>query len=82
MPPLPHISGDEARRAFERAGYVFDRQDGSHMVLVKDGEAGTISVPRHRELNVGTLRGIIRSSGLTVDEFLVLLKSRRSPKNP
>jgi predicted RNA binding protein YcfA (HicA-like mRNA interferase family) len=35
MPKLPVISGRQARRAFEKDGWVFDRQRGSHMVLVK-----------------------------------------------
>jgi hypothetical protein len=32
----------------------------------------TLSVPDHREAAKGTLRNLIRSSGLTVEEFLAL----------
>lgn len=32
-----------------------------------------LSVPDHRELDTGLLRGLVRSSGLTVDEFLAFL---------
>ena len=65
------ISAREAIRAFERAGYRADRTSGSHHVLKKPGEPGTLSVPvhRNRDLKPGTLRGLIRSSGLTVDQF-------------
>jgi predicted RNA binding protein YcfA (HicA-like mRNA interferase family) len=35
MPKLPVMSGRQARRAFEKAGWVFDRQRGSHMILGK-----------------------------------------------
>jgi hypothetical protein len=31
-------------------------------------------VPDHRRLKAGTLRGIIADAGLTVDEFIKLLK--------
>jgi hypothetical protein len=31
-------------------------------------------VPDHREIAPGTLRSLIRSSGLTVDEFIALTK--------
>jgi hypothetical protein len=44
------------------------------MILVKDGSIVTLSVPDHREVAKGTLRSLIRSSGLSVDEFLELLR--------
>ena len=50
------------------------RQRGSHMILVKDGNMATLSVPDHREVAKGTLRSLIRSSGLSVDEFLDLTR--------
>jgi predicted RNA binding protein YcfA (HicA-like mRNA interferase family) len=45
------------------------RQRGSHMILVKEGEISTLSVPDHRGVAKGTLRSPIRASGLTIDEF-------------
>jgi predicted RNA binding protein YcfA (HicA-like mRNA interferase family) len=74
MPQLPVISGREARRGFEKAGWSFSRQRGSHMVLTKPGVAVNLSVPDHRELDRGLLRGLIRDAALGVGEFLELLK--------
>jgi predicted RNA binding protein YcfA (HicA-like mRNA interferase family) len=73
MPKLPVISGRQARRAFEKAGWVFSRQRGSHMVLVKAGTAFNLTIPDHKELDRGLLRGLIRDAGLTVEEFVELL---------
>jgi len=73
MPALPVISGREAHRAFERAGWQFDRQRGSHMILIKPGSFATLSVPDHREIARGTLRSLIRASGMTVEEFIAQL---------
>ena len=69
MPPLPAISGRRAVRAFERLGWQVARQRGSHVILVKEGENTTLSVPDHKELAKGTLRSLIRSAGITVQEF-------------
>jgi hypothetical protein len=41
--------------------------------MVKTGERVNLSIPQHKELSAGTLRSLIRHSGLTVDEFLELL---------
>jgi predicted RNA binding protein YcfA (HicA-like mRNA interferase family) len=74
MPSLPNLSGNELVKAFEKGGWLKVRQRGSHMVMVKDGSMATLSVPEHKEIAKGTLRSLIRSSGLTVDEFLELLR--------
>jgi hypothetical protein len=41
--------------------------------MIKPGFRVNLSIPQHRELSVGTLRALIRHSGLAVDEFLELL---------
>ncbi len=73
MGRLGNISGREAARAFEKAGWQPIGQVGSHLVLVKPGVRVNLSVPQHKELSLGTLRSLIRSAGLTIDEFLDLL---------
>jgi predicted RNA binding protein YcfA (HicA-like mRNA interferase family) len=73
MPHLPVVSGRRARRAFEKAGWIFDRQRGSHMVLTKPAVPYNLSVPDHRELDRGLLRGLIRDAGMTVEQFIALL---------
>ena len=44
------------------------------MVLVNPLLPVTLSVPNHRELDRGTLRALIRKSGVTVDAFVKALK--------
>jgi len=73
MAQLPSISGAEAVRAFKRAGWQEDRQRGSHVILIKIGHHATLSIPQHHELAPGTLRSLIRASGLSVEEFVALL---------
>ena len=43
------------------------------MVYRRDRPFAQVTVPDHRELDRGTLRGIIRQAELTVDEFIELL---------
>jgi len=69
MPPLPKLSGREVVRIFERFGWNVARQKGSHIIVVKDDNIATLSIPDHKEVAKGTLRSLIRASGLTVSEF-------------
>jgi predicted RNA binding protein YcfA (HicA-like mRNA interferase family) len=73
MARLGNISGSDAVKAFQKAGWRRAGQVGSHVVMVKEGIRVNLSIPQHRELSVGTLRALIRNSGLTVEEFLQLL---------
>lgn len=69
MPPsLPIVSGAEAIRALQRLGFVVIRQRGSHVVLRK-GSQGCV-VPNHREIKIGTLAGLLKQAGVSVDEFI------------
>jgi predicted RNA binding protein YcfA (HicA-like mRNA interferase family) len=70
---LANVSGKEAAKAFEKAGWQPIGQVGSHLVMVKPGMRANLSVPQHRELSVGTLRALIRHAGMTVEEFLALI---------
>jgi predicted RNA binding protein YcfA (HicA-like mRNA interferase family) len=70
---LANISGKEAVKAFQKAGWHPIGQVGSHLIMVKSGVRVNLSIPQHKELGKGILRALIRNSGLTVDEFLDLL---------
>jgi len=74
MPTLPNLSGRDVVKAFGRDGWEKVRQRGSHVVMVKEGSMATLSVPDHKEVAKGTLRSLIRASGLTVDEFIKLTR--------
>jgi predicted RNA binding protein YcfA (HicA-like mRNA interferase family) len=72
---LPRISGREAVAAFRRLGYEVDRQRGSHIILRQSQPPNRrLTVPDHRELAKGTLRALIREAGVTLEEFIVLLR--------
>ena len=72
MPKLPVISAAEAIRAFERLGFTIVRQRGSHIVL-RRGSSGCV-VPNHRELKVGTLSGVLKQAGVSLDDFMIVLR--------
>jgi predicted RNA binding protein YcfA (HicA-like mRNA interferase family) len=70
---LANISGKDAVKGFEKAGWRVIGQVGSHVVMSKPAVRANLSIPQHKELSVGTLRALIRHSGMTVEEFLDLL---------
>ncbi|WP_137899496.1 type II toxin-antitoxin system HicA family toxin [Sphingomonas sp. 2SG] len=68
MPKLPILSGAEIIRMLERLGFEQVRQRGSHVVL-RRGDFGCV-VPLHKAVKTGTLAGLLRQAGVTIDELL------------
>ena len=75
MPRLPSVKPKQVIRALERVGFEIDHQSGSHVVLRRSSDNSRVVVPQHdRDLGRGLTLRIIKSAGLTRDEFIELLK--------
>lgn len=66
MVRLRVLSGKDVCEILARNGFVEVRRRGSHIVMQRRHDQGTVTVPvpDHRELRIGTLQSIIRQSGL------------------
>jgi predicted RNA binding protein YcfA (HicA-like mRNA interferase family) len=73
MASLPALSGQEVVRVFQSLGWNVVRQRGSHIIMTKQGANVTLSIPNHKEVAKGTLRSLIRSANLTIDEFIAAI---------
>ena len=75
MPRLPRISGKDAIEILEKLGFKIVRQRGSHVILKKETKLGKIGcvVPLHKELAVGTLRGILKQADVDIEEFIEIM---------
>ncbi len=75
MPKQPRVSGRECATALQKAGFRFIRTGkGDHLVYRRTDPFAQVTIPDHRELDTGTLRAIIRQAGLTIDDFIALLR--------
>ncbi len=68
MPKPPLVSGPKAVKALERLGFVKQRQRGSHVILRRAN--AVCVVPMHREIDPGTLRGVLRQAGVEIATFV------------
>jgi len=70
---LPAVKPKEAVKVLLKIGFIKKRQTGSHLIMDKSGKI--VPVPIHaKDLKKGVLKSIIKQSGLTLKEFLKLLK--------
>jgi predicted RNA binding protein YcfA (HicA-like mRNA interferase family) len=75
MTKFPAVTGKAVIAALCKAGWVIRDHRGSHVKMVKAGAKYPIIVPVHGSETIpkGTLRNIIRATGLTTEEFVELL---------
>jgi predicted RNA binding protein YcfA (HicA-like mRNA interferase family) len=69
---LRGIKGEEAIRAFVKAGGEKKRGKGDH-VNVKMPNGQIVTMPSSKEVKIGLLKAAIRKAGLTEEKFLELL---------
>jgi predicted RNA binding protein YcfA (HicA-like mRNA interferase family) len=76
MSGLHNLKPDRVVKAFVRAGWHFERQTSSHVILSKDEFPQIISIPVHKgkPIKQGLLRNLINIAGLTVEDFLKYYK--------
>jgi predicted RNA binding protein YcfA (HicA-like mRNA interferase family) len=72
---LPILKTHDVLRAFGKAGYrvLPGRGKGSHVALASLDGSRLLIVPNHGDVKRGTLRSLIRTSGMTVEQFRELL---------
>lgn len=75
MPRLPTVTPRQVIAALEKVGFEIDHQTGSHVVIWRESDGQRVIVPWHsRDLGRGLTLRIIKSAGLTREEFIKLLK--------
>lgn len=73
-PRLPNVTAKELVRALEKAGFVFQRQKGSHATFRHPETRRTTVVPLHGgDVKRPLLKMILLQAGLTDEDFLKLL---------
>ena len=72
MPRLRKISGHETVKILcNKLGFKVSGRSGSHVRLSKEtseGKVGTV-VPMHKELKIGTLKGVLKLAKVSEEEF-------------
>lgn len=70
---LPCVSGSDVVKVLTKRDFYIKHRVGSHVVLRRDNPFAQTVVPQHPELDRGTLRAILKQTGISVEEFIDLL---------
>ncbi len=73
---LPNdLSGTEIVKALSKLGFEAKRRKGSHVIMIKESTEGKVgcTVPMHKTVKRGTLKGILKQAKVSEEEFLKVL---------
>ncbi|MBI4454034.1 type II toxin-antitoxin system HicA family toxin [Candidatus Woesearchaeota archaeon] len=76
MSKLKKISGKECIKILcNKFGFSLVRQKGSHVILRKETQNGSVGtvVPNHKELKLGTLKGVLELAKIKEEEFALYI---------
>ena len=69
MSKLPQVSGSEGVGAPQKLGFRVRRRHGSQVIMRRDDPFAQTVVPQHPQIDRGTLRAILRQTGISAEEL-------------
>ena len=60
-------------RVFEQKGFVFDRQEGDHLIYVRENIKRPIVIPMYKSVPVFIILNNLKTAGISRQEYLSLL---------
>ncbi len=72
MPKIPSLKPRQVINVLLKKGFIERNTSGSHHIFKHSDSGKIVSIPVHggHDIKKGTLRNIIRQSGMSVEEFL------------
>ncbi len=73
MPKIATVNYRKLIRVFEKKGFVFDRQEGDHLIYVKSGTKRPIVIPMYKAVPVFIILNNLKTAGISRQEYLSIL---------
>jgi predicted RNA binding protein YcfA (HicA-like mRNA interferase family) len=74
MPRLTPLHWKVLECVFQKDGFDFYKQEGSHRVYVKKGIARPLVIPTYKDVGVDIILSLMRTSRMTRERFFELLE--------
>jgi predicted RNA binding protein YcfA (HicA-like mRNA interferase family) len=75
MPRLTALHWKVLECIFEKDGFEFDRQEGSHRVYLKKGIPRPVIIPTYKDVDRDIILGLMRTVRMSRERFFELLEA-------
>lgn len=59
---------------FEKAGFIYSRTKGDHVIYTKIGNLRPLVIPKYKQIPVFIIRNLLRTANISRDKYFKLLK--------
>ncbi|MEK9184915.1 MAG: type II toxin-antitoxin system HicA family toxin [Patescibacteria group bacterium] len=73
MPKISTVHYRKLVRVFEQKGFTLDRQEGDHLIYIKDNIKRPIVIPMYKSVPVFIVLNNLKTAGISREEYLALL---------
>lgn len=73
MPKISPVHYRKFVHVLEQKGFVFDRQEGDHLIYVRDDLKRPIVIPMYKSVPVFIILNNLKTAGISRQEYLKLL---------
>ena len=73
MPRITPTHWAKLRCVFEKAGFVFDREEGDHIALVKAGIKRPVIIPKYKYVGLDIILANMRTANMSRAEYFKYL---------
>ena len=73
MPRITPVSWKTLECIFQKAGFVFNRQEGDHRAYLRQGTVRPIIIPTYKEVDIEIIRSNMRTAKMSREEYFRLL---------
>ena len=74
MPRITPVHWKVLECIFQKAGFVFERQEGSHRSYVRQGVPRPVIIPTYKEIDVDIIKSNMRTANMSRAEYFEYLK--------
>jgi len=73
MPKIVTVHYRKLVRVFEKKGFVLDRQEGDHLIFVRNNIKRPIVIPMYKSVPVFIILNNLKTAGISRQEYFSLL---------
>jgi predicted RNA binding protein YcfA (HicA-like mRNA interferase family) len=77
MPRITPVHWKVLECIFVKAGFVFQRQEGSHRCYVRENTLRPVTIPTYKEIDLDIIKSNMRTAGMSNKEYLKFLEECR-----
>lgn len=73
MPKIAQVSWKKLTKFFEKEGFIFKGQKGTHLIYTKTGIPRPVVIPKYKQIPIFVIKNNLRAANIPRKKYLLLI---------